>query len=225
MKQIEWNHASLGGKVFEAIEQAILDGTYSSGDSLTELGLSAELGVSRTPVREALRQLELEGLVQTLPNKGTVVVGISQKDIEDIYTIRMSMEGLACEWAAKKISEEECGKLREIIELQEFYAQKNDVLQVWQLDRKFHETIYDASRSRPLKHTLTNFHNYIQKARALSFKSGGRTALSVKEHRDIYEAVARHDSGKARLLTQQHIANARENFLKNSNRDLSENDM
>ncbi|MBU5450228.1 GntR family transcriptional regulator [Acetivibrio sp. MSJd-27] len=213
MKKIEWNHASLGGKVFEAIEQAILGGTYAAGDSLTELGLSAELGVSRTPVREALRQLELEGLVQSVPNKGTVVVGISQKDIEDIYTIRMSIEGLACEWAAQKINGKELEKLKEIIELQEFYAQKNDVLQVWQLDRKFHETIYDASRSRPLKHTLTNFHNYIQKARELSFKSGGRTALSVKEHRDIYEAVAQHDGEKARVLTRQHIANARENFL------------
>ena len=104
-------------------------------------------------------------------------------------------------------------KLKEIIELQEFYAQKNEILQVWQLDRRFHEMIYDASRSRPLKHTLTNFHNYIQKARELSFKSGGRTALSVKEHRDIYEAVAQHDGEKARVLTQQHIANARENFL------------
>lgn len=213
MKKIEWNHASLGGKVFEAIEQAILGGTYAAGDSLTELGLSAELGVSRTPVREALRQLELEGLVQSVPNKGTVVVGISQKDIEDIYTIRMSIEGLACEWAAQKINGKELEKLKEIIELQEFYAQKNDVLQVWQLDRKFHETIYDASRSRPLKHTLTNFHNYIQKARELSFKSGGRTALSVKEHRDIYEAVTQHDGEKARVLTRQHIANARENFL------------
>lgn len=213
MKQIEWNHASLGGKVFEAIEQAILDGTYAAGDSMTELGLSAQLGVSRTPIREALRQLELEGLVQTVPNKGTVVVGISQKDIEDIYTIRMSIEGLACEWAAQKISAPELEKLKEIIELQEFYAQKNEILQVWQLDRRFHEMIYDASRSRPLKHTLTNFHNYIQKARELSFKSGGRTALSVKEHRDIYEAVAQHDGEKARVLTQQHIANARENFL------------
>ena len=213
MKKIEWNHASLGGKVFEAIEQAILGGTYAAGDSLTELGLSAELGVSRTPVREALRQMELEGLVQSVPNKGTVVVGISQKDIEDIYTIRMSIEGLACEWAAQKINGKELEKLKEIIELQEFYAQKNDVLQVWQLDRKFHETIYDASRSRPLKHTLTNFHNYIQKARELSFKSGGRTALSVKEHRDIYEAVTQHDGEKARVLTRQHIANARENFL------------
>lgn len=213
MKQIEWNHASLGGKVFEAIEQAILDGTYAAGDSMTELGLSAQLGVSRTPIREALRQLELEGLVQTVPNKGTVVVGISQKDIEDIYTIRMSIEGLACEWAAQKISAPELKKLKEIIELQEFYAQKNEILQVWQLDRRFHEMIYDASRSRPLKHTLTNFHNYIQKARELSFKSGGRTALSVKEHRDIYEAVAQHDGEKARVLTQQHIANARENFL------------
>ena len=213
MKKIEWDHASLGGKVFEAIEQAILDGTYLPGDSLTELGLSAQLGVSRTPVREALRQLELEGLVQTVPNKGTVVVGISQKDIEDIYTIRMSIEGLACEWAAQKIDTKELEQLKEIVELQEFYAQKDDVLQVWHLDRKFHEIIYDASRSRPLRDTLTNFHHYIQKARALSFKSGGRTVRSVREHRAIYEAIAQHNGEKARVLAQQHIANARENFL------------
>ena len=83
---------SLSDQVFHKIEDAILNGQYSPGESLTELKLSAELGVSRTPVREALRQLELGGLVKMIPNKGAVVIGISQKDIEDIYTIRMAIE-------------------------------------------------------------------------------------------------------------------------------------
>ena len=107
------NH-SLRAKVFKEIEKAILDGIFSPGDNLIEQKLSNELGVSRTPVREALRQLELEGLVETIPNKGAVVIGVTQKDIDDIYTIRMHIEGLAAGWAATNITDEELQELKEI---------------------------------------------------------------------------------------------------------------
>lgn len=216
MKQIGSNFqdsSSLHIKVFKEIEKAILDGSFLPGDSLVEQKLSGELGVSRTPVREALRQLELEGLVKTVPNKGAVVIGVSVKDIDDIYTIRMYIEGLCARWAAEYITDEEISELKEIVELQEFYSSKGDVLQVWHLDTKFHEIIYESCRSRPLKHTLSGFHNYIQKARELSFKSSGRTEIAVKEHRAILEAMQAHDPQKAEDLTAEHIKNAKNNFL------------
>ena len=207
---------SLRAQVFKEIEKAILDGVYSPGDSLTELKLSAELGVSRTPIREALRQLELEELVKTVPNKGAIVVGVSSKDIEDIYNIRMVLEGLASRWAAEHISEEELSELRQVVELQEFYAQKNDALQVWQLDSKFHEIIFQSSRSRPLRHTLSQFHHYIQRAREVSFRTTGRAATAVQEHRNIYEALRQRDGEAASCLTEEHVRRARENFMKSS---------
>ena len=97
---------SLRGKIFNILRQQILDGKYLPGDSLIETKLAEELGVSRTPIREAIRQLELEGLVDSIPNKGVIVRGISEKDIEDIYTIRKVLEGLAARWAVEKISDE-----------------------------------------------------------------------------------------------------------------------
>ena len=113
MRKLEiQDNNSLRANVFKELEQAILNGNFAPGDSLIEQRLSAELGVSRTPVREALRQLELEGLVKTVPNKGAVVIGVSAKDILDIYSIRMKIEALAARWAATNITDEELDALR-----------------------------------------------------------------------------------------------------------------
>ncbi|NLD87780.1 MAG: GntR family transcriptional regulator [Clostridiales bacterium] len=204
---------SLRARVFAQIKQAILEETFLPGDSLIEQKLSNSLGVSRTPVREALRQLELEGLVKTIPNKGAVVIGVSKKDIEDIYSIRMQIEALAARWSAENITDEELEELKDVVELQEFYVWKGDTVQVWQLDTKFHEIIYESCRSRPLRSTLTNFHNHIMKARALSFKTTGRAKLAVQEHRAIFEAISARDLELAEKLTKEHILNAKKNLL------------
>lgn len=206
---------SLRAQVFSEIEKSILNGVVKAGESLIECKLSAELGVSRTPVREALRQLELEGLVKTIPNKGAIVVGVSQKDIEDIYNIRMIIESLAARWAAERISDEDLERLTNVVDLQEFYAKKNDTIQVWQLDTTFHEIIFHACGSRILMHTLSGFHHYIQKARELSFQTSGRPSLAVSEHKKILEALKMHDSDATEKLTSEHIRLARDNFMKN----------
>ncbi|MBR6837247.1 MAG: GntR family transcriptional regulator, partial [Oscillospiraceae bacterium] len=104
---LETDDRSLRIRVFNAIENAILDGEYRDGDSLNELKLSKELGVSRTPVREALMQLELEGLVRNVPNKGAVVIGVTEQDIHDIYEIRIRIEGLAARLCAENITDDE----------------------------------------------------------------------------------------------------------------------
>ncbi len=207
------NTGSLRIRVFNALENAILDGEYAEGDSLNEIKLSQELGVSRTPVREALMQLELEGLVENIPNKGAVVVGISEKDIEDIYAIRIRIEGLASRLSAEKINEDELKALEKIVDLQEFYLTKNDVEQIWRLDSDFHKIIYDSSRSRPLRSTLSSFHNYIKRARDISVKVEGRAEKSVAEHRAILEAIRSGNGALAEQLTAEHIANAKENLL------------
>lgn len=204
---------SLRIRVFNALENAILDGEYNEGDSLNEIKVSQELGVSRTPVREALMQLELEGLVKNIPNKGAVVVGISEKDIEDIYAIRIRIEGLASRLSADKINDDELKALEKIVDLQEFYLTKNDVEQIWKLDSDFHKIIYDSSRSRPLRTTLSSFHNYIKRARDISVKVEGRAEKSVAEHRAILEAIRLKDGNLAEKLTAEHIENAKANLL------------
>ena len=208
---------SLTAKVFKALEKAILKGEFLPGTALTEQSLSKELGVSRTPVREALRQLDLEGLVKTVPNKGAEVVGISEKDVDDIYTIRVHIEGLAARWAAENITEDGIKKLKETLELQEFYAAKGDSDKVKGLDSVFHEEVYKASESNPLRQILSQLHNYIQRSRGLSIDSEGRAVAAVAEHRNIFEAIEARNGDLAEKEAQSHIINARQSLLKAKN--------
>ena len=204
---------SLSMSVFEELEEGILNGTIEPGENLTESKLSHDLGVSRTPVREALRMLEQKRLVEITPNKGAIVLGISEKDLDDIYTIRMHIEGLGSRWAAANITEEQVRELTEIVELQEFYKCKDSLEQINQLDSQFHEKLYKYSQSSVLQHTLSDLHHMIQRYRAISFHSKGRTQKAIQEHREILEAIANHDQDAAERLTVLHISNAKENLL------------
>ena len=206
--------AGLRRRVFAIIEEAILNGKYRPGESLTESRLAGELGVSRTPIREALTQLEHEGLVQLIPNKGALVTGISQKDIQDIYAIRMLIEGLAARWAAENISQDELRELQEAIDLEEFYTSKGDIERLMDLDSNFHQVIYRASKSRPLQYMLHTFHHSIQHARSQSIAAPGRARQALKEHKAILHAIRERDGDKAESLTAEHISNASLNLLK-----------
>lgn len=213
-KQINPDSAnSLSVRVFEELEESILNGIIKPGENLNEMKLCAELGVSRTPVREAIRMLGQKGLVQIFPNKGAVVLGISEKDLEDIYTIRMYIEGLGSRWAAANITEEQISELTEIVDLQEFYQMKNSMEHINQLDSQFHEKVFEYSNSRTLQHTLSHLHHMIQYYRQLSFSSDGRAEKAIKEHRQILLALADHDQDAAEKLTIEHIARAKENLL------------
>ena len=210
----EAESGSLTSRVFHKIEKDILDGTYAPGAGLTEAKLCETLGVSRTPVREALFQLEQEGLIRIAHNRGAVVIGISEKDIDDIYTIRMQIEGLASKWAAERITEQEKTRLAEIVELAIFYAEKGNIEQTWYLDHSFHDGLYTASGSNPLCNTLRTYHNYVGRAREKSFKTGDRAIVAAQEHKKILDAVVAGDGELAEQLTRQHIIMAKANLLK-----------
>lgn len=212
--KLQSDNSPLRVQVFRAIEDAVLNGEYKDGDSLNELKISEELGVSRTPVREALMQLELEGLAKNIPNKGAVVIGITEKDIEDIYAVRIRIEGLAARLCAENISEDELKRFQEIVDLQEFYLAKHDAEQIWSLDSDFHKIIYSASQSRPLKFMLSNFHNYIKRARDISVHADGRAEKTVSEHKAILQAIKDRDGELAELLMARHITNAKNNLIK-----------
>ncbi len=205
---------SLREKIFLKLRQDILDGRYKAGDSLVELKLAEEMGVSRTPVREAIRQLELEGLVSCIPNKGVVVEGISRQDIEDIYAIRESMEGLAARWAIERMDKESLKELEDICELMEFYTGKGDLDHVGQLNSRFHEIIFESTNSGPLKQVLSDFQYYIEKVRLASLKSPGRARQSLDEHKSIVEAFKSKDIERGENALVEHIRNSRLNVEK-----------
>lgn len=205
---------SLRGRVFHRIREDILSGKYSENEELKEATIGAEFGVSRTPVREALRQLELEGLVCIIPNKGAYVTGISDKDTRDIYVIRSYLEGLAARWACDRITEEEIESLEEIVYLSEFHAKKKHYDQLVELDNKFHESIYHASGSKILEHELTTFHHYLERIRKESLKKEARAMQSNEEHLAILEAMRKRDGDLAEKLAHTHIIQTIENMNK-----------
>ncbi|WFR59820.1 GntR family transcriptional regulator [Anaerocolumna sp. AGMB13025] len=203
---------SLRGRVFNKIREDILSGKYSQNEELKETSIGVELGVSRTPVREALRQLELEGLVNIIPNKGAYVNGISEKDIHDIYIIRSYLEGLCARWACEHITQEQIDELEEIVYLSEFHTKKEHHEQIVELDNKFHQLIYEASDSKILNHVLSDFHHYVQRIRKITLSSDNRAANSNKEHTAILDAIRQRDGEKAEFLAHEHIMNTIKNI-------------
>lgn len=207
-KMEEHQEHSLGGRVFQRIREDILKGKYKQNDELKEATLGKELGVSRTPVREALRQLELEGLVSIVPNRGAYVNGISKKDIWDIYYMRSTLEGLCARWAVENITEEQIDRLEETILLSEFQMKKGNAFnteQVTGLDGRFHTILYEASGSRMLARVLSDFHEYVQSARKDSIVSEERARKSIREHKQILQAIKERDADQAEQLADEHI--------------------
>ena len=205
---LEHRTISLAEQVFDRLETDILSGKYQRGDVLTELKLVNDLGVSRTPIREALRRLEQEHIIEITP-RGILIIGVSEKDLKDILEIRIRIEGLAAYEAAKNITDEQIEELRETVELQEFYVPKHDADRINTMDSRFHQLIYRFSGSTALCDTLMPLHKKVNKFRLASVKNDVRSAYSSQEHRAIFEAIASHDAELAEKYMVQHISNAK----------------
>lgn len=201
-------YGSLSDKVYRYLRNGITEGRYQTGEALVELKIAEELGVSRTPVREAIKQLELEDLVTSLPNRGVLVKGFSTEDVNDAFTIRKLLEGQVAYWAAERIQEKELDRLQEIIELMDLYTRKNDTERLVSLDTQFHELLYEACQSRTLKNVLTSLHQNIRRARQSSLTSPERAIASLSEHRQIYDALVRRDAAAAKMCIERHIQGA-----------------
>ena len=210
---IDKNTHSLEEQVYYILEEEILSGVLSRGDTLTETSLSTRLGVSRTPLRGALARLAEEGLINIIPNRGAVVVGIGDEELVDIYKIRMRLEGLASSEAAKKITDKDKKALRESVELSEFYISKQNTDKLKELDTEFHNIIYRASGNRLLQKTLSELHRNIKFYRKRSLGVANRLERSIAEHREILDAIERGDAEAADNLTSRHIQAALENLL------------
>ena len=196
---------SLRGRVFQSIREDILSGRYEQNTELKEAAIGAELGVSRTPVREALRQLELEGLVTIIPNRGAYVNMITAKDVQDIYVIRSMLEGLCARWATQSITAEQLDSMEETLCLSEYHTSKKNYEKLYELDSLFHEQLYEAGGSRILNHILSDFHDYVKMVRKATIPTSSRSVTSTEEHRAIFEAIKEKDPDKAEALAKEHV--------------------
>ena len=210
---IEHKTISLADQVFDHLENDILSGKYQRGEILTESKLSAELGVSRTPIREALRRLEQEHIIEE-SGKGSVVIGINEQDLEDIFMIRKSLECQVAALAAKNRTEDQQKQLREALEFQEFYLNKKDPDQIKLMDSRFHETLYKLSGSTAFYDTLVPLHKKIQKYRRASVTNSSRAEASVAEHRKIYEAIEAKNTALAAKYASEHVENAYKHIMR-----------
>lgn len=206
---------SLRGRVFQRLREDILSGKYKEHEELKEVAIGEELGVSRTPVREAFRQLELEGLIRIVPNKGAYVTGITAKDVKDIYMIRSLLEGLCARLATEKIAKEQLEEMEENVYLADFHASKGHLDQMAELDNRFHDILYEACDSKMLEHTLRDYHQYVLRVRQKTLATNTRGRASNDEHRQIMEAIKDKDAGRAEQLANRHILNAYDNMVKN----------
>lgn len=204
---MEYKSISLADQIFDRLEADILKGVYHRGDMITELQLCSQLGVSRTPVREALRRLFQEHLIEETA-KGTMVLGISLQDFKDMSQIRIRIEELAMRGFMEHKDENDIKLLNETVDFQEFYLTKEDTEHLKALDSRFHEIIYEKCGSRIYRDTLVPLHNKIQKFRWSSIRKPERAALSVKEHKDILNAIMENDTEKAVTALNRHISNA-----------------
>lgn len=203
---------SLSEQVFERLENEILSGKYQRGEIITEMKLVSDLGVSRTPIREALQRLEQEHIIETTP-KGILIVGVSMQDLTDIFDIRLKIEGIASAMAAKNATEEDVKALQETLELQEFYVPKHDADRIKVMDSQFHTLLYRFSGSSVFYDTLLPLHKKVQKYRKASVENESRAQQSAKEHRAIFEAIAAHDPALAEARTIDHIMNAKNHII------------
>ena len=210
---IDYKSMSLANQVFETIERNILNGIYPQGDVLSESRLSEELGVSRTPIREALTKLETEKLITTTP-MGAVVLGITDKDVKDMFQVKLHLDPMALKMAAVNISEEALERLKDNVEQQDFYNAKGNMEKLRDLDTEFHDIIYSECKSPTLQNILTGIHHKLLKYRIASLKIEDRSDHSVDEHLAIYEALRSRDEMRAELVVLQHINHTYETIMK-----------
>lgn len=199
--------------VFNTLRQAILKGELKPGERLMELALAERLGVSRTPIREAMRKLELEGLVVMIPRRGAQVANITEKDLNDVLEVRIALENMAIEKACKRMSGEQMDKLWQAAKEFERTMSDGNLVRLAQADVAFHESIYEASDNRRLIQVLNNLREQIYRYRVEYLKDEETRNVLVKEHEELYKAIRDRDVERALAISFQHIENQRKAII------------
>jgi DNA-binding GntR family transcriptional regulator len=207
------NYKPLREIVFESVRGAIISGVLKPGERMMEVQLAEKLGVSRTPIREAIRKLELEGLVIMMPRKGAYVADLSLKDITDVLEIRAALEGMAAGLAALRITDEEIEEL-ELTALQFHQAiEADDFDMIVQKDIEFHDRIFKATRNDKLLQITNNLREQVQRFRIMYINKSNKSKDLAKEHYEIAEAISKRDINMAERIAKRHIENAEKYIL------------
>ncbi|AVP54590.1 GntR family transcriptional regulator [Clostridium tetani] len=201
--------------ILEELRAAIFDRKLEAGDRLIENNIAKSMGVSRTPVREALRQLEIEGLAINIARKGTLVKGISKEDIIEIYDIREVLEGLAVRGACLNISRKEILRLKEIIEIMSKCINKNDTDKYIKSHNEYNRIILNASKNKRLISKLEYIYEYLKSMRKVTLSNETRREKALLEHKNIVEAIEQGDEILAERLAREHVVNAKNSFMSN----------
>lgn len=203
----------LSQKVYRVLKTEIIKGSLKPGTKLLEGKIAKQMKVSRTPIREALRELAAEGFVKISPNQGVIVSNASIENIQEVLQIRGVLEGLAARLATKIISEEEIKELEKYQKQMEYYTNKDNSLAFSEIDAEFHELILNICGNNRLIQIRKNISDQANRYRIRSLSIPGRLKYSLKEHQEILEALKRKDSEQADRLSQKHIENVLANIL------------
>lgn len=205
---------SLADQIYQRIEKNIIQGEYAREEVLSENEIADKLGVSRTPVREALNRLEQDHMVEST-GKGVRIIGISPKDIMTMYDARVALEGMCVRETAENITEEELNQLKDIVEYAEYCLEKNgDAEKIRDCDDQFHDLIYTASKNQVLYNILIPLHKKVSKYRRINLTDPVRAGKSCKEHRQIYEALKKGDLDQAEKVAVAHVEKAKNHMVK-----------
>ena len=199
------NSFSLTDEIADVVRERILKGEYEIGEKIKENQIATELRVSRTPIREAFKILENEGLIDYVPNRGCFAKGFTKQDVEDIYAVREALEALALNWAVDRITEKEIAALEEQCDLMEFYKKKKDRKKVLEMNSSFHDIIYASARSRFLAQVLRSYKEYIDKTRKSIFYEQSYLESILVEHRAILDAIKDRDKERAAAAMTKHL--------------------
>ncbi len=216
------NTASLEKLAYEKIKQAILTFGFLPNQALVEADLAAQLGISKTPVRDALMQLEKEGLVTRVPFKGTYVADINNHDMAEIFAIRMVLEGLAIRLATTRLTEDDFEHLEALIEQHAAALERQDVTQAARLNSEYHSLIISRCGNERLIKMLSLLDDQLKRYRLLSIAQGLRTEKSVPEHRDILDALRARNAVRAEAAMKEHLQSAMSDLYNQDFKELEQ---
>lgn len=204
---------TLSQDLFQRLQSEILKGNYKPGEKISEQAICDIYGLSRTPVREAFKLLESVGLIETIPNRGAFVVGLSQRDLEDLFEMRKAYEILAIKWAIERADKKDLEKIEEAYEFMEFYTQKKDTEKVLNINRQFHGLIYKISGNRMLENILSNFQMYLKESDKDSNYGKKHLDQVLAEHKKIYQAFMDKDPEAGVDAVSNHLGGAKKRTL------------
>lgn len=202
-KPIE-RHQTLREKILEKIREDILKGNLRPGEKVAEPELAASFGISRTPIREAFRQLESEGYLTVIPRKGAVVVSFSERDVDEFYAIKSILEGYAARRACEKLTTREIDKLQAINDKLGQLAEGGDIKQFFKVHNDFHDLFIRSADNEKLYELISNLVGKFQRLRIASLSLPGRMRISVQEHDKIIEAFRKRDADAAERLVRKN---------------------